>query len=66
MLKLEMWPITHLFLLLAPSWASPGSVVSGTTVSSTQSITDGELSLLSAFTVPAAFPTSVFQNYYGL
>ncbi|KAK4680270.1 hypothetical protein QC764_211600 [Podospora pseudoanserina] len=64
MLKLEMWPITHLFLLLAPSWTSPGSVVSGTTVSSTQSITDGEPSLLSAFTVPAAFPTSVFQNYY--
>ncbi|KAK0674005.1 Metallo-dependent phosphatase-like protein [Cercophora samala] len=59
-----MYSIFVLSILLAPSWTSPGAIVSGTTVSSAQNVTDGIPGLASTFTVPAAFPTSVFQKYY--
>ncbi|KAK4179516.1 Metallo-dependent phosphatase-like protein [Triangularia setosa] len=53
-----------IFLLFVPSLTLLGPVASGATVSSAQSVTDGIPGLVSAFTVPAAFPTSVFQDYY--
>ncbi|KAK4204228.1 Metallo-dependent phosphatase-like protein [Triangularia verruculosa] len=50
--------------LFVHSLTLPGPIASGAPLSATHNATGGNLGFVSVFTVPAAFPTSVFQEYY--